>query len=100
MTFLLSNPDNPTYAPFLHDTEQAATALGLEVRAFEARGPTDLPGAIAAMCASGTVSLSDAMLFTQRDRVVELALKSKLPAMYPEAEFPAAGGLFLWSQFS
>jgi putative tryptophan/tyrosine transport system substrate-binding protein len=93
---VLSNPNNPTYASFLHDTEQAATALGLEVRAFEARGPTDLPGAIAAMLdwrASGMVSLSDAMLFTQRDRVVELALKSKLPAMYPEAEFPAAGGL-------
>jgi putative ABC transport system substrate-binding protein len=39
------------------------------------------------------VSLSDAMLFTQRDRVVELALKNKLPAVYPEAEFAAAGGL-------
>jgi putative ABC transport system substrate-binding protein len=39
------------------------------------------------------VSLSDAMLFTQRDRVAELALKNKLPAVYPEAEFAAAGGL-------
>jgi putative ABC transport system substrate-binding protein len=33
------------------------------------------------------------MLFSQRDRVVELALKSKLPAVYPEAEFVVAGGL-------
>jgi len=43
--------------------------------------------------AGGMVSLSDAMLFTHRDRVAELALKNKLPAVYPEAEFPAAGGL-------
>src|SRR5262249_43860648 len=93
---VLSNPDNPTYVPFLRDTEQAATALGLEVRAFGVRGPSDLPGAIAAMVdwsASGMVSLSDAMLFTQRDRVAELALKKRLPAVYPEAEFAAAGGL-------
>ena len=40
---VLSNPDNPTYKPFLHDTERAATALGLEVRAFGVRGPADLP---------------------------------------------------------
>jgi putative tryptophan/tyrosine transport system substrate-binding protein len=33
------------------------------------------------------------MLFTKRDRVVELALKGKLPAVYPEAEFVVAGGL-------
>jgi putative tryptophan/tyrosine transport system substrate-binding protein len=93
---VLSNPDNPTYIPFLHDTEQAATALSLELRGFEVRGPGELPGAIAAMVdwrADGMVSLSDAMLFTQRGRVVELALKSKLPAVYPEAEFAAAGGL-------
>ena len=93
---ILGNPDNPTYIPFLRDTEQAATALGLEVRAFEARGAGDFAGAIAAMVnwrAGGMVSLSDAMLFTHRDRVVELVLKSKLPALYPQAEFAAAGGL-------
>jgi putative tryptophan/tyrosine transport system substrate-binding protein len=93
---VLSNPDNPTYIPFLHDTEQAATALGLEVRAFEARGPNDLPGVFAAMVdwrADGLVTLTDGMLFTQRVRVTELALKSKRPAVYPEAEFVAAGGL-------
>ena len=93
---VLSNPDNPTYIPFLHDTEHAATTLGLELRAFEARGPGDLPGAFAAMAdwhSSGMVSLSDAMLFTQRNRLAELALRSKLPPVFPEAEFAAAGGL-------
>jgi putative ABC transport system substrate-binding protein len=33
------------------------------------------------------------MLFSNRDRVAALALASKLPAVYPEAEFVAAGGL-------
>jgi putative ABC transport system substrate-binding protein len=43
--------------------------------------------------ADGLVILADAMLFTQRERVVELALNSKLPGVHPEAEFVAAGGL-------
>jgi putative tryptophan/tyrosine transport system substrate-binding protein len=93
---VLSNPDNPTYKPFLHDTERAATALGLEVRAFGVRGPADLPDAFAAIVdwrADGLVTLTDGMLFTQRDRVAELALKNKLPAVYSDAEFAGAGGL-------
>jgi putative ABC transport system substrate-binding protein len=43
--------------------------------------------------ADGLVTLTDGMLFSQRDRVVELALKSKRPGVYFEAEFVAAGGL-------
>src|SRR5262249_38729340 len=43
--------------------------------------------------ADGLVTLTDGMLFSQRVGVTELALQSKLPAVYPEAEFPAAGGL-------
>jgi putative tryptophan/tyrosine transport system substrate-binding protein len=60
------------------------------------RGPNDLPGVFAAIAdwrADGLVTLSDGMLFTKRDRVVELVLKGKLPAVYPEAEFVVAGGL-------
>jgi putative ABC transport system substrate-binding protein len=67
---VLGNPTNPTYGPYLQDTERAATALGLEVRAFGVRGPDDLPGAFAAMAewrAGGMVTFADAMLFTQRN---------------------------------
>jgi putative ABC transport system substrate-binding protein len=93
---VLSNPDNPPHVPYLRETERTATALGLEVRAFEVRSPSDLTGVFAAIAdwrADGLVTLTDGMLFSQRARVVELALKSKLPAVYPEAEFATAGGL-------
>jgi putative ABC transport system substrate-binding protein len=93
---VLSNPGNPPHAPYLRETERAASALGLAMRAFEVRSRADLQPAFAAMAdwpADGLVTLTDGMLFSQRDRVVELALKSKLPAVYPEAEFVAAGGL-------
>jgi putative ABC transport system substrate-binding protein len=93
---VLGNPGNPPHVPYLRETERAANALGLAMRAFEVRDPNDLPGAFAAMAdwhADGLVTLTDGMLFSQRDRVVELALKNKLPAVYPEAEFVVAGGL-------
>jgi len=93
---VLGNPGNPPHVPYLRETERATSALGLAIRAFEVRGPNELPGAFAAMAdwhADGLVTLTDGMLFSNRDRVAALALASKLPAVYPEAEFVAAGGL-------
>src|SRR6516165_1575753 len=66
---VLSNPSNLPHVHYLRETERVATALGLDVRAFEVRGPDDLPGAFAAMVdwrADGLVTLTDGMLFTQR----------------------------------
>src|SRR5262245_12093693 len=93
---VLGNPGNPTHGPFLRETERAASALGLALHTFDARDPAGLPAAFAAMVdwrAEGLSTLSDAMLFNNRDRLAELALASKLPGVYPEAEFVAAGGL-------
>jgi putative ABC transport system substrate-binding protein len=43
--------------------------------------------------ADGVITLADALLFSQRERIVTLAIKHKLPGVHPEAEFPLAGGL-------
>jgi putative ABC transport system substrate-binding protein len=93
---VLSNPGNPPHVRYVREIERVATALGLDVRAFEVTGPNDLMAAFAGMTdwrADGLVTLTDGMLFSQRARVVELALKSKLPGVYPEAEFATSGGL-------
>jgi putative tryptophan/tyrosine transport system substrate-binding protein len=93
---VLFNPNNPPHVPYLRETERTATALGLELREFEVRGPLNLPvvfTAVADWRAEGLLSLPDGMLFSQRERIVELALKNKLPGVYPEAEFATAGGL-------
>ena len=84
---VLSNPGNPPHVHYLRETERVATALGLDVRAFEVRGPNDLPGASRQwpIGARWSVTLTDGMLFRQRARVIELALKSKRPGVYPEA---------------
>ncbi len=67
----------------MQDIERVAGALGVTVRMFEARSIDDLPRAFAAMVAwraDGVNTLNDAMLFSQRERVVRLTLDNRLPA--------------------
>jgi putative ABC transport system substrate-binding protein len=93
---VLSQPDNPTARPYLQEVETVSRALGLSVRAFDVRSVDDLPRAFAAMIewqANGLITHADALLFSQRVRVVRLALDSGLAGVHPEAEFPEAGGL-------
>ena len=93
---VLGNPGNLTTQPSVQDIERVAGALGVTVRTFEARSTDDLPRAFAAMVAwraDGVNTLNDAMLFSQRERVVRLTLDNNLAGVHPEAEFPEAGGL-------
>src|SRR6185295_15421378 len=41
----------------------------------------------------GVITLADGFLFSQRERIVELANAKRLPGVHPEIEFPIAGGL-------
>lgn len=93
---VLRQPDNPTANPWLSEVEKASRAFDLSVRAFDVRSLDDFAGAFAAMVewqANGVITLNDGLLFSQRNRVVALALNNRLPAVHPEAEFVEAGGL-------
>jgi putative tryptophan/tyrosine transport system substrate-binding protein len=46
---VLVNPNNPPHIPYLRETERTAAAHGLDLRAFEVRGPHDLPGVFGAI---------------------------------------------------
>jgi putative tryptophan/tyrosine transport system substrate-binding protein len=66
------------------------------MRTFDARIPGDLPAAFAAMVewrADGVITLNDGMLYSQRERVVTLALENRLAGVHPETAFVDAGGL-------
>ena len=71
-------------------------ALDITTRTFEARTAADLPRAFSAMVewqADGVITLADALLFSQREHIVRLAISNRLPGVHPEVEFPLAGGL-------
>ena len=76
--------------------EVAARALGVRLHFVEARGPEDFDRAFSEMTrarAGALTVLASPMLFSERRRLVDLAAKNRLPAVYPLREYVDAGGL-------
>ena len=85
-----------TIEGMLKETETAAQALGLQLQLVPASGPGDLDGAFMTMIrehADAVILLPSPMLYGEHKHIVELAAKSRLPAMYAAREFVEDGGL-------
>ena len=96
---VLWNPTNPGGPLLLREAKTAARSLGVELQVLEARGPGDFAPAFATMTAAragALLVLADSMVFLQRDRVVDLARKHRLPAVYGLRQFADAGGLLAY----
>lgn len=80
----------------------AAKALGVRVQVVEARGPADLQRAYADTAnerANGLVVLGTPMFFTERKRIADLAVRNRLPAIYPTRHYVDMGGAHgLWGE--
>jgi putative ABC transport system substrate-binding protein len=93
---LLLNPLPPGAANYRVAVESAARNLGLALHVVEARGRDEFEGAFAAMVrerVDGVVVQSDPIFFTARKQIVDLAAKSRLPAVYHASEVVEIGGL-------
>jgi putative tryptophan/tyrosine transport system substrate-binding protein len=80
----------------LKRAEVAARALGVQLQVVEARGPADFDRAFSDMTrarAGALTALPSAMFMSERRRLVGLAAKNRLPAVYNAREFVDAGGL-------
>ena len=80
----------------LRATEAAAPSLGLQLQILEVREPKDFDSAFGAAKkgrADVLVQLASSFLATNRKRLVDLAAKSRLPAIWEHSIFVDAGGL-------
>jgi putative tryptophan/tyrosine transport system substrate-binding protein len=85
-----------TEKDMLKEAEVAARALGVRLQFVQARGPADIDRAFSDMTrarAGALAVLTSSMLFGERRRLVDLAAKNRLPAVYPWREGVDAGGL-------
>jgi putative tryptophan/tyrosine transport system substrate-binding protein len=83
----------------LKEADVAARALGVRLQFVEARGPEDFDRAFSDMTrarAGALTVLVSPMFFGERRRLVDLAAKNRLPAVYPWREFVDAGGLMAY----
>ena len=83
----------------LKGAEVAARALGVRLQFVEARGPADIDRAFSEMTrarAGALTVLPSTMFLHERRRLVDLAARNRLPAVYPWREAVDAGGLMAY----
>ena len=93
---ILKNPSNPGHAVIVRQAAGAARALGMQLQVLDARIPSEIDAAFAAMRsqrAGGVLVARDALILQQRTQIAALAAKGRLPAVYGFRENAEAGGL-------
>src|SRR4030095_11122582 len=86
-------------AAYVEETQTAARALGIQVQALPLRSAGDLDAAFDAATGQRADALlvpSSSILRVNRGRIVELAARHHLPAMYQQRELAEAGGLMAY----
>jgi putative ABC transport system substrate-binding protein len=80
----------------LKEADISARALGVQLQVVEARGPADFDRAFSDMAAKGAgalLVLSTPAFEIERQRIVDLAAKNRLPAVYTARAYVVIGGL-------
>ena len=93
---VLTNPSSPFTEAETKALDEAAGALGVELRVLNAVNEGEIDTAFATLAKAHSVPLvvsSDAMFTNQRVRLVVLAARHAIPAIYSYRDFPVAGGL-------
>jgi putative ABC transport system substrate-binding protein len=96
---ILWNPADMQTPLIARETERVARAMGLPLKSFELQvregfGTFDQAFETALMSqVHALIVVEDLMTFTYRDRILDFAAMSKLPAIYGLREFVDAGGL-------
>jgi len=97
---VLWTSNEPGYSQILKQTESAAEALKVRLQSVDVRVPNDIETAIGNASKShvdGIFLVSSRVFFSQRKKVVDLAGKSRIPAIYNQVEYVDAGGLMSYA---
>jgi putative ABC transport system substrate-binding protein len=95
----LGDVTRPGTAQSLREINLAADAVRVQLQYLEIRGPKDLETAFRAAnkeSADALLVLSSPILNFQRRQVIDLAVKNRLPTIYPQSEFVEDGGLMFY----
>src|SRR5208283_2657283 len=93
---ILINQTNPAAESRAKDLQMAARKLDRNIYIASASSESDLEAAFATLIqqqADALLVSTDSFFTSQRDRLVALAARHALPAIYPWREFVEAGGL-------
>ena len=97
---LLSSPDDTNSNPVLNSAQAAASTAGLQLVPVEARNLQDIESAFATMAKERAEALMvvSSGFQAQKQRLVDLALRIRLPTIFAQREFVEAGGLMSYGE--
>jgi putative ABC transport system substrate-binding protein len=93
---LLVNPQAPGAETQLSEAESAARSLSRQTVVLKASSENDLDAAFAKLAelpAKALLVAADPFFNTRREKLIEMAARHSVPAIYEFRDFPAAGGL-------
>src|SRR6516225_7059935 len=94
---LWSPREDPSTTGF-KETERAAKAISMQLQSVEVRAAADIEKGFAALPRSvnGVLVTMNPLITLYSKQIVELALKHRLPGMYPTRQFAEEGGLLAY----
>ena len=93
---MLGTSTLPGYAQVFRETELTAGAFGVKLQYLDILDPKDIETAFRAAGkgrADAVLTLTSAILLSQRAQLADIAVKSRLPAIYHQSQYVEAGGL-------
>ena len=96
---VLGTSTQPGNAQSLRETEVAAPAFGVKVQFLDILAPKDIETAFRAAGkghADGVLVLQSPVINSQRTQVADLAVKSRLPGIFPQSQYANACGLMYY----
>jgi putative ABC transport system substrate-binding protein len=96
---VLYNPQRPTVADNIKETEAAARMFGIQVQLVGVRNPNNLRMAVDNVVRANPdvfMTLPDGMLLSLAKPIGEFSLDRRLPGIFPERDFVESGGLMAY----
>jgi len=90
---LLVNPNNASTQHVVREMQEAARVKGVQLQIVKAGTESEIDAAFAAREAGAIVVSTYPLFYSERRRLVALAARHTVPAIYERREFPADGGL-------
>jgi len=97
---VLVDPQWPTTERFLSELRAAALAVGQQLIILDVSSDYQIETAFTTLVQRGAVALlagSGAFVYSQRERLIELAARHRIPAIYAWREAVAVGGLMSYA---
>ncbi len=98
---VLWNSANPALVFSWKETQDAARALGITLQSLEVKEQNDFAAAFAMIGEErpdALLVLQDALAIQHRKEIIDFAIRKRLPSMYNEKEWAAAGGLMSYGE--